>query len=138
MVFRRFCRSRCFFVISGYLITTILLKELSEGEFSIVKFYGRRARRILPALFFVVFCCIPFAWAWLLTQDLKDFSQALVAICLFSSNAFFWIKSGILSQKPMRTHFCTPGAWQLRSSFISFSQSCYFLSGASVSVGYSM
>ena len=83
-----------FFVISGYLITTILLKELSEGEFSIVKFYERRARRILPALFFVVLCCIPFAWAWLLTQDLKNFSQALVAISLFSSNALFWIKSG--------------------------------------------
>jgi len=41
-----------FFVISGYLITTIIISEMSEGKFSIVNFYERRARRILPALYF--------------------------------------------------------------------------------------
>ncbi len=44
-----------FFVISGYLITTIILNDLERGKFRIVKFYERRARRILPALFF---CCL--------------------------------------------------------------------------------
>ena len=43
-----------FFVISGYLITTILAAELGRGDFSILRFYERRARRILPALFFVL------------------------------------------------------------------------------------
>ena len=43
-----------FFVISGYLITTIIINEMDEGKFSLVNFYERRARRILPALFFVM------------------------------------------------------------------------------------
>jgi len=51
-----------FFVISGYLITSILLKELANDTYSLNVFYQRRARRILPALFFVALMCIPFAW----------------------------------------------------------------------------
>src|SRR4051812_13063446 len=61
-----------FFVISGYLITSILITELERGEFSIARFYERRARRILPALFLVMLCCIPFAWMWMLPLQLKD------------------------------------------------------------------
>lgn len=83
-----------FFVISGYLITGIILAELEQGKFSIVNFYERRARRILPALFFVMLCCIPFAWLWLLPQDMKSFSQSLVAVIAFLSNIFFWQTSG--------------------------------------------
>jgi len=83
-----------FFVISGYLITTIILADKEKGEFSLVTFYERRARRILPALFFVMFCCIPFAWFWLLPNHLKDFSQSLVAVSAFSSNILFWRESG--------------------------------------------
>jgi peptidoglycan/LPS O-acetylase OafA/YrhL len=79
-----------FFVISGYLITTIILSELDQGKFSIVNFYERRARRILPALFFVMLICLPFAWAWLLPSDIKQFSQSLIAICMFASNILFW------------------------------------------------
>jgi peptidoglycan/LPS O-acetylase OafA/YrhL len=48
-----------FFVISGYLITTIIISDLSNNKFSIVNFYERRIRRILPALFFILFLCIP-------------------------------------------------------------------------------
>ena len=58
-----------FFVISGYLITSLILKEKEEGCFTLVGFYERRARRILPALFFVMLCCLPFAWLWLLPSD---------------------------------------------------------------------
>jgi peptidoglycan/LPS O-acetylase OafA/YrhL len=83
-----------FFVISGYLITTIILAELEQGEFSIANFYERRARRILPALFLVVFACIPFAWLWLLPVDMKDFSQSLAAVSIFTSNVLFWRESG--------------------------------------------
>ena len=59
-----------FFVISGYLITTIIISELAEGKFSIVNFYERRARRILPAMFFVMAVCLPFAWLWFAPSDL--------------------------------------------------------------------
>ena len=83
-----------FFVISGYLITTILINELEAGNFSIVHFYERRARRILPALFLVMFACLPFAWFWLLPQDMKSFSQSLVAVSVFASNILFWRTSG--------------------------------------------
>jgi peptidoglycan/LPS O-acetylase OafA/YrhL len=83
-----------FFVISGYLITTIILAEIEQGKFSIADFYERRARRILPALFFVIFASLPFAWIWLLPSDMKEFSRSLVSVSVFSSNIFFWRESG--------------------------------------------
>jgi peptidoglycan/LPS O-acetylase OafA/YrhL len=83
-----------FFVISGYLITSIILSELEKGKFSIINFYERRARRILPALFLVILVCIPFAWFLLLPSDMKDFSQSLVAVSVFASNILFWSESG--------------------------------------------
>lgn len=83
-----------FFVISGYLITTIILADMNKGKFSIVTFYERRARRILPALFFVMFCCLPFAWLWLAPSHLDAFCQSLTAVSLFSSNILFWKESG--------------------------------------------
>ena len=83
-----------FFVISGYLITTILVEDIENKRFSIVNFYERRARRILPALFFVMLACIPFAWMWMLPSQMKDFSQSLIAISLFGSNIQFWQESG--------------------------------------------
>jgi peptidoglycan/LPS O-acetylase OafA/YrhL len=83
-----------FFVISGYLITTIILAEKQAGKFTIINFYERRARRVLPALFVVIFACLPFAWLWLLPQSMKSFSQSLVAVSVFSSNILFWRSSG--------------------------------------------
>lgn len=83
-----------FFVISGYLITSIVLGQLEQGKFCVVNFYERRARRILPALFLVMLVSIPFAWFWLLPSGMKDFSQSLVAVSLFASNILFWRESG--------------------------------------------
>ncbi|MEP6889678.1 MAG: acyltransferase, partial [Nitrospirota bacterium] len=78
-----------FFVISGYLITSIILKEKQEGTFTLLGFYERRARRILPALFLVMFACMPVAWWCLLPADMKSFSQSVAAVSVFSSNIFF-------------------------------------------------
>ncbi|MCP1660895.1 acyltransferase family protein [Neisseria perflava] len=83
-----------FFVISGYLITGIILKDCDEGKFSIVDFYERRFRRILPALFFVLVCIYPVAYMWLMPSEMKAFSQSLVAVSVFSSNILFWLTSG--------------------------------------------
>jgi len=83
-----------FFVISGYLITSIILDDLNKGSFSLAQFYERRARRILPALFFVMAVCIPFAWIWLIPRDLRDFGESLAAVATFSSNILFWLESG--------------------------------------------
>ena len=94
-----------FFVISGYLITTILIEDIENKRFSLVNFYERRARRILPALFFVMLVCIPFAWMWSFNQQYKEFSQSLVAVSLFASNILFWRKTDYFStatdEKPM-------------------------------------
>lgn len=83
-----------FFVISGYLITTIILAELDAGKFSIVNFYERRARRILPALYLVLAACMPFAWLLLLPSDMMSFSKSLLTISAFISNIFFWSERG--------------------------------------------
>ena len=94
-----------FFVISGYLITTILINDIENQRFSLVAFYERRARRILPALFFVMLACIPFAWMWMLPGQLKDFSQSLLAVSLFGSNFLFYIETGyfhrLAEEKPL-------------------------------------
>lgn len=82
-----------FFVISGYLITNIIISEMYEGKFSLLKFYERRSRRILPALFFVMLLSIPFAWYFLPPGSMKDFGQSLSAVSIFSSNFLFWLES---------------------------------------------
>ena len=83
-----------FFVISGYLITSIILKELEARTFSFASFYEMRARRILPALFLVMLCCIPFAWMWMLPTELKGFAVSVASVVAFASNIIFWRQSG--------------------------------------------
>ena len=66
-----------FFVISGYLITSIIYKELvTTGTFSFKHFYERRIRRILPVLLVVILASLPFAWIYLLPHSLIDFSKS--------------------------------------------------------------
>lgn len=77
-----------FFVISGYLITSIILADITSSSFSLLNFYERRARRIFPALFLVMFSCLIFAYFNFLPSDLKFFSQNLAAAVLFLSNFY--------------------------------------------------
>jgi peptidoglycan/LPS O-acetylase OafA/YrhL len=83
-----------FFVISGFLITAILLREMEAGKFSLAKFYERRARRILPALFFVIIVTSIFAWLWMIPPQWEDYTEGLVAMALFATNILFWRKTG--------------------------------------------
>jgi peptidoglycan/LPS O-acetylase OafA/YrhL len=83
-----------FFVISGYLISSIIMVEIEEHKFSVVSFYERRARRILPALFFVMLWCLPVAIILMLPVQLKEFSESIISVSLFVSNIFFWSSSG--------------------------------------------
>lgn len=79
-----------FFVISGYLITSIILKELvTTGSFSFKHFYERRIRRILPALLFVMLVSLPFAWMNLVPSSFVDFSKSILYSLGFSSNFYF-------------------------------------------------
>jgi peptidoglycan/LPS O-acetylase OafA/YrhL len=80
-----------FFVISGYLITSIILKELlNTGCVSFKHFYERRVRRILPALLFVMLVSLPFAWMYLLPSSFVDFSKSILYSLGFSSNFYFY------------------------------------------------
>lgn len=79
-----------FFVISGYLITSIVLKGIREKTFSFFDFWERRIRRIFPALFVVLFSSSVFAYIFLLyPRDISDFTESLLAQTFFLSNIFF-------------------------------------------------
>lgn len=83
-----------FFVISGYLITSIILADLRKNKFSILQFYERRIRRIFPALFTVLLTTFVVAYFTLMPVDMKDFSRSLAAASGFVANMFFWKTSG--------------------------------------------
>ncbi len=83
-----------FFVISGYLITSLLLGDIAAGQFSIVNFYERRIRRILPALFTVMLATLPFAYIFLLPTEFEAYGKSLIAVPTFVSNVLFWSERG--------------------------------------------
>lgn len=83
-----------FFVISGYLITSIIMSEMESGTFSLLNFYRRRVRRLFPALALVVIVAFVFSWCILLPRDMKNFSQSLVSTTFFASNILFWFEAG--------------------------------------------
>ena len=79
-----------FFVVSGYLITTIILQELDNNTFSFKNFYERRARRIFPALFFVIFVTSIISFIFLTTTELGNYFKSAISSLLFYSNFYFW------------------------------------------------
>jgi peptidoglycan/LPS O-acetylase OafA/YrhL len=78
-----------FLVISGYLITQLILRESEAGRFTLIGFYERRVRRILPALLAMLAVSGVAAWM-LLPGDFRDFGRSLTAIALLGSNLLFW------------------------------------------------
>jgi peptidoglycan/LPS O-acetylase OafA/YrhL len=84
-----------FFVISGYLITTLILKEIYKtNQFSFKHFYERRVRRILPVLLFVTIITSIVSYFILLPDSLEDFSKSVLSVLFFSSNFYFWFIGG--------------------------------------------
>lgn len=81
-----------FFVISGYLISSILITGINSKTFSFINFYERRARRILPVLLLVMTLSLPLAWHLLLPTDFIDYSYQLITGLFFSSNFYFWLE----------------------------------------------
>lgn len=83
-----------FLVISGYLITGIIVGQRARGTFSFRAFWARRARRILPATFVVMLVCTPFAVLWMLPDELEGFGQSLVSTVGSMTNVLLYITSG--------------------------------------------
>ncbi len=83
-----------FFVISGYLITAILVREIGAGEFSLARFYERRARRLFPALFAVIGAASVAGVFLLMPTELEDFGESAATTALFTSNFLFFSEAG--------------------------------------------
>lgn len=83
-----------FFVISGFLITKILIDEIERDNFSLIQFYERRARRLLPALFFMVMITTVLSYCIMDSRQFLDYGQSVVAVNLFASNLLFWLEAG--------------------------------------------
>lgn len=83
-----------FFVISGYLISGILLRELEQDRFSVARFYERRARRIFPALALVLAACLLFGWATLFTDEFTQLGKHVFAGAAFIANLVSWREAG--------------------------------------------
>lgn len=83
-----------FFVISGYLISTIILSSLERGSFSFLEFYIRRIRRIFPALLLILIACFAFGWHTLLADEYKQLGKHIAGGAGFISNLVLWNESG--------------------------------------------
>jgi peptidoglycan/LPS O-acetylase OafA/YrhL len=86
-----------FFVISGYLISSIILNDIASGKFSIATFYERRARRIFPALVVTLLSTSVLAYLYFLPAELVSFAKSLLAALFSASNFYFWKQSGYFS-----------------------------------------
>lgn len=94
-----------FFVLSGYLITTIISREMQNGSFSFLEFYKRRAKRILPVFSCVLLCTSLAAAIFFLSFDLRQYVKSAVFALLFSANLFFARRGGYFdadaAEKPL-------------------------------------
>jgi hypothetical protein len=97
-----------FFVISGFLISSVILTEIAASKFSLFTFYERRIRRIFPALIFMCVATSILAYKYLLPTELMDYAKSLVAATFSVSNVYFWQQSGYFdapaAMKPLFAH----------------------------------
>jgi peptidoglycan/LPS O-acetylase OafA/YrhL len=94
-----------FFVISGYLITSLLLEDLKKGRLNLLAFWERRIRRLFPAVVVVTLTTLVAGWFFLLPGDYGDLAQSVFSQMLLSSNFFFWKNTnyfdGLADLKPL-------------------------------------
>lgn len=99
-----------FFVISGYLISTILFENLEKGSFSFALFYAHRIRRIFPALLLVLLACYLFGWFVLLANEYKQLGKHIAAGAGLASNFVLWGEAGYFDNaaetKPLLHLWC--------------------------------
>lgn len=105
-----------FFVLSGFLISLIIIKSVAEGQFSYSDFFIKRAKRIIPALFFVLFFTSVLAYKILLPDAFMAYGKSLASACLFISNFFFYSEDPYVSSasdlKPLLHTWSLSVEWQ--------------------------
>jgi peptidoglycan/LPS O-acetylase OafA/YrhL len=116
-----------FFVISGFLITQVLLQDINGGRFSLIRFYERRVRRILPALLAVAavtfFVCLKYS----LPSELIDFSKSLIAAALSVSNIYFWQTGGYFTAPALSKPLLHTWSLAVEEQFYIFWPLCLWL-----------
>lgn len=110
-----------FFVISGYLITSIILSEWSAGRFSVAEFYRRRIQRILPLFFVVIASGLALSYALMMPEDRLSVEKSAVASCVFLANILLPVREATSMFRPRRNPSSIFGRSRSRSSFIYFS-----------------
>lgn len=94
-----------FFVISGYVITRTIAKEAEDGAFSMLNFYERRIRRLLPGLFSIITLAVLAAWLMMLPKDYEALNTSIFSVAVAASNILFWKQAGYFDEmsitKPM-------------------------------------
>lgn len=105
-----------FFVISGFLITSIVAADIEAGRFEFARFWSRRARRLLPAFFVTLALSCIAAFLFFAPQHLENFAQSLVAATFGFSNVLFWRESGYFDlaarMKPLLHSWSLSVEWQ--------------------------
>src|SRR5216684_3272841 len=79
-----------FFVISGYLIGSMIIAELRDGKFSVAKFFKRRIARIVPAFIVMMIAILALGWRYDVPQDFRESAAGIVAAAFSVSNFYFW------------------------------------------------
>lgn len=112
-----------FFVISGFLITSLIQTDLKNGQFSLGRFYERRIRRIMPALLLVLLLTLGVGAVLLLPADFANLGKQVLAALAFVSN----VNSGAVRIIGRRNHcrFSTPGRWRSRNNSTCSSRYCW-------------
>ena len=113
-----------FFVISGYLISTILLTGMEHGSFRFSQFYMRRIRRIFPALIVVLLACMVAGWLVLFSSNTRRSASMLPAARHLFPTSCCGTRPAISTRPRQPSRCCTYGRWELRSSFTSSGRCC--------------
>ena len=87
-----------FYVISGYLITYLIIEKEKKASFTFSNFYERRARRLLPVLFFAILISFIFGWIFMLPNQYKDFASSALSSIFFISNFWFYLTENYFSE----------------------------------------
>lgn len=87
-----------FFVISGYLITALIIREVDSGSFSFARFYWRRAWRLLPALYVMILVCVVLSTILLRSIEMSDFTKQVAGAVTFTGNIALWLQTGYFEQ----------------------------------------